>query len=124
MFNEDDLLDLLDGPFKNLRDTNHVDPYSVLVYDAAQQPVLQALDFVAVVERYPHGVGGYWSAEDLGNLVGEKATAYKQSLVAHEVSDERPEATPLCATVLLAVRGRGLPHRRYVLQAAVCPELN
>lgn len=124
MFNEEDLLDLLDGPFKNLRDTNHVDPYSVLVYDAEQEPVLQALDFVAVAERYPVGVGGYWSAEDLGKLVGDKATAYKQSVVAHEVSDELPSAAPLCATVLLAVRGRGLPHRRYVLQAAVCPELN
>ena len=34
---------LLDGPFKRVRDDNHVDPYSILVWDRSRDPVIEAV---------------------------------------------------------------------------------
>ena len=37
---------MLDGPFKRVRDDNHVDPHSILVWDRSRDPVIEAVDFL------------------------------------------------------------------------------
>jgi hypothetical protein len=44
---------LLDGPFRRLRDTNHVDPHRILVWDQTRQPVIQAMTILELLGRYP-----------------------------------------------------------------------
>ena len=46
---------LLDGPFRRLRDTNHLDPHSILVWDRHRQPAIQAVTFLELISRYPCG---------------------------------------------------------------------
>ena len=48
---------LLDGPFRRLRDDNHVDPHRILVWDEQQQPLIQALSILELLGRYPCGDG-------------------------------------------------------------------
>lgn len=42
---------LLDGPFRRLRDDNHIDPHRILVWDEQQQPVIQALTILELLGR-------------------------------------------------------------------------
>ena len=58
------LLALLDGPYQELRDDNHVTPNEVLVFDEAVGTV-EALDLMDLPLRYPVGTGGRWPAPDL-----------------------------------------------------------
>ena len=46
---------LLDGPFRRLRDDNHIDPHRILVWDEQQQPVIQALTILELLGRHPCG---------------------------------------------------------------------
>jgi len=116
------LLALLDGPYQELRDDNHVTPNEVLVFDEAVGTV-EAVDLMELPLRYPVGTGGRWSAHDLGELVLDKALLYRQSLVAHEINDEDPAAEPTCGTVVLVVTAvNGQPYRRVTVKARL--ELN
>jgi hypothetical protein len=69
---EERLLELLDGPCKELRDDNHVDPHRVLVFEEAEETV-EAVELIELPLRYPVGPGGRWSAHDLGELLQDKA---------------------------------------------------
>ena len=46
---------LFDGPFRRLRDDNHVDPHRILVWDRLREPVIQALLFLELLGCYPCG---------------------------------------------------------------------
>ena len=44
---------LLEGPFRRLRDDNHIDPHRILVWDQQQQPVIQALTILELLGPSP-----------------------------------------------------------------------
>jgi hypothetical protein len=118
---EGTLLALLDGPYQELRDDNHVTPNEVLVFDEAAGTV-EAVDLMELPLRYPVGTGCRWSAHDLGELVLDKALLYRQSLVAHEINDEDPAAEPTCGTVVLAMPvEQPIPFQRVCVKARITP---
>jgi hypothetical protein len=84
-----------------LRDDNFVNPDFVLVFTEKTGE----LEEVAVIDLpllYPLTQPGQrWSHRNLGELVEAKATLYRQSVVANELADEDPAATPPCGTVVL-----------------------
>jgi hypothetical protein len=124
--NEDlDLLAaLLDGPFRRLRDDNHIDPHRILVWDRQRQPAIQAVPFLELLSRYPCGeeVGTQWSGQDLVEILQEKHELLRRSLVAQEIAAEREEAQPACGTVVLTINpDPDLPHSWAVVQACITP---
>lgn len=102
--------ELLDGECKEMRCDNHVTPNAVLVYDEVAD-AMEEVDFMELPLRCPCGAGCQWSKEDLGAIVREKALLYRQSMIAHEISDEDKESTPSCGTVVLVVTAGMRPYR-------------
>jgi len=99
-----DLLDKLDLAIeanRQMRDDNHVAPDAVLLYIEDTH----SIEEVAIVDlplRYPlTGKGCRWSYQSFGELIEAKALLYRQSVVAHEISEEDPTAEPPCGTVCL-----------------------
>ncbi|MFO7627914.1 MAG: hypothetical protein R6W06_00055 [Prochlorococcaceae cyanobacterium] len=118
---------LLDGPFRTLRDRNHVDLNRILVWDQDRQPVIQAVLFLELLGRYPCGddAEAQWSAEDLLEILQKKRELLRMSEVAHEISEERPRAQPPCGTVVLIInRNRSEPHSWVVSRARITPQLD
>jgi hypothetical protein len=117
------LLALVDGPFKRLRDDNHVDPYSILVWDRSRTPVIEAVEFLELLGRYPCGdCWNQWSSSDFVEILKEKHDLYRKSLASYAISDEDPEITPVCGTVVLIVSDQSrLPHRWLSLRALIEP---
>jgi hypothetical protein len=114
------LLLLLDGPYRELRDDNHVTPNEVLVFDETTEEV-EAIDLMQLPLRYPVGPGGRWSASDLGEVVKEKALLYRQSLMAYEINEEDPETEPTCGTVLLVITTGNRPYKRLEIKSRILP---
>ena len=128
MAGQDDDLDLLaallDGPFRRLRDDNHVDAHSILVWDRQRQPAIQAVPFLELLSRYPCGeaAGTQWSGQDLVEILQEKHQLLRRSLVAQEIAEERGDAQPACGTVVLTINSDpDLPHSWAVVQARITP---
>ncbi len=73
---------LLDGPFRRLRDDNHIDPHRILVWDQQQQPVIQALTILELLGRYPCGDDEetQWCADDLLAILQRKRDLLRMSL--------------------------------------------
>jgi hypothetical protein len=96
---------LLDGPFRRLRDDNHVDPHRILVWDKQQQPVIQALNILELLGRYPCGddEDAQWCGDDLLAILQRKRDLLRMSLVAHDIADELDDAEPTCGTVVLII---------------------
>ena len=115
------ILELLNGPYSELRDDNHVTPNEILVYDVAADTV-EAVDLMELPLRYPCGAGNRWSYEDLGQVVADKAMLYRQSIIAHEISDEDDEASPTCGTVVLVITTDYRPYQRIQTRARITPE--
>jgi hypothetical protein len=118
---------LLDGPFRRLRDDNHVDPHSILVWDRQRRPAVQAVTFLELVNRYPCGEqpGSQWSGDDLVEILQEKHQLLRRSPVAQEIAQERDEAQPACGTVVLIINSDpDLPHRWAVIRALITPRLD
>jgi hypothetical protein len=118
------LVALLDGPFRRLRDDNHIDPHSILVWDRQRQPAIQAVTFLELLSRYPCGeeTGTQWSGQDLVEILREKHELLRRSLVAQEIAAERGEAQPACSTVVLTINpDPDLPHSWSVVQACIIP---
>lgn len=117
------LLALLDGPFKRVRDDNHVDPYAILVWDSARSPVIEAVEILELLGRYPcGGEGCQWSPEDLLAILSEKRNQYRKSIASHSISDDDPSISPACGTVLLVVNPKqGRPHRWVGISALIDP---
>ena len=84
-----------------LRDDNFVNPDFVLVFTEKTGE----LEEVAVMDlplRFPLAQPGQrWGHSNLGELVEAKSSMCRQSVVANELADEDPTATPLCGTVVL-----------------------
>jgi len=115
---------LLDGPFRRLRDENHIDAHSILVWDRQRQPAIQAVAFLALLSRYPCGeqADSQWSATDLVEILREKHELLRRSLVAQEIAEEQEEAQPACGTVVLLINpDPDLPHRWSVVRARITP---
>ncbi|MCT0206449.1 hypothetical protein [Synechococcus sp. CS-1332] len=117
------LLALLDGPFKRVRDQNHVDPHAILVWDPSRIPVIQAVGILDLLGRYPcGGNGSQWAASDLLEILIEKRSQCRKSNASHDISDDDPEFTPACGTVVLIVSddpSRG--HRWVSINALIEP---
>jgi hypothetical protein len=117
----DELLQaLLDGPFKRLRDDNHVDPYSILVCDPAQTPVIQAVEFLDLPALYPcGGPGSQWAPSDFVEILKEKRHQFRKSMASHAISDDDPEITPACGTVVLLISSNPYQGHRWVSVGAL-----
>jgi hypothetical protein len=115
------LLALIDGPFKRVRDDNHVDPHSILVYDGSREPMIEAVDILDVVARYPcQGDKAQWSPLNIVEILQEKYNQYRKSMVSHEISDEDTSMTPACGTVVLIINPKpNQPHRWVKISALI-----
>ena len=115
---------LLDGPFRRLRDDNHVDPHRILVWDEQQQPLIQALSILEVLGRYPCGdeEEAQWSADDLLAILQRKRDLLRMSLVAHDIAGEQDDAEPTCGTVVLIINtNQQEPHHWVAVLSRVLP---
>jgi hypothetical protein len=115
---------LLDGPFRRLRDDNHIDPHRILVWDQQQQPVIQALTILEVLGRYPCGdvEDAQWSADDLLAILQRKRDLLRRSLVAHDIAGEQNDAEPTCGTVVLIINPNPQePHHWVAVLSQVLP---
>lgn len=109
------LLEALDGPYKELRDDNHITPNAILVFDVAAGTVTE-VDFAELPLLHPtKGKGARWSTTDLGEVVADKALLYRKSVIAHEIHDADHAAQPQCGTVVLVVPLTGTYQRLTVL---------
>ena len=117
---EDRLLFALDGKYRELRQDNHVTANEILVFDVATSTV-EAVDLMYLPLKYPCGPGERWSLEDLGAVVRDKATLYRRSMVAHEISEEDPEAEPTCGTVVLVITTDFRPYQRLTIISRILP---
>lgn len=113
-----ELLALLDGPFKELRDDTFPDPDRLLVYDPEKAPVVQALTFDETVARYKVGVGGRWTAQCLAKVKKDKRECLAETLASYCVREKGDEESDLpCSTPCLVVRGASFPHAWVVVRA-------
>ena len=86
---------------RRLRDDNHVRGDAVLVFTEAPG-TLEEVALMDLPLRFPlTGKGCRWSYQDLGKVLEAKALLYRQSMIAHEISEEDPESEPPCGTVVL-----------------------
>lgn len=117
------LLALVDGPFKRVRDDNHVDPYSILVWDRSRTPVIEAVEILELLGRYPcGGRRSQWGPSDFVEILKEKRDLYRKSKASHDISDDDPEITPVCGTVVLVINDQSRqPHRWLSLRALIEP---
>jgi hypothetical protein len=117
----EELLALLDGPFKVLRDDTLPDPDRLLVYDPKAAPVIQALSFEQVTTRYKcGGVGSRWSPECLAEIKKVKRECLQETLDSCWRRDQGDESEYLpCGTPCLVVRGRNFPHAWVVVKAHI-----
>jgi hypothetical protein len=118
---EDRLLFALEGKCRELRQDNHVTPNEILVFDAATGTV-ESVDLMDLPLMYPCGPGERWSLHDLGSVVNDKAMLYRQSMVAHEISDEDPEAEPTCGMIVLLIPPDHRPYQRLTILSGILPD--
>jgi len=117
---EERLLVQLDGPYRELRQDNHVDPFAILVFDVASGTV-ESVDLADLPLKHPVGPGERWGYSDLGAVVKEKALLFRQSAIATEISDEDPEAEPTVGTVVLVVTEGVAPYRWLTVKSRILP---
>lgn len=116
----EELLALLDGPFKTLRDDTFPDPDRLLVYDPESKPVVQALTFDQAAARYKCGVGGRWTPECLTEIKKDKRQCLQETLDSYHLRDQGNEDSDLpCSTPCLVIRGQQFPHSWVVVKAFV-----
>ena len=120
----EELLALLDGPFRTVRDDTHPDPERLLVWDRRASPSVQALTFEEATDRYEcGGVGSRWAPEDLEAVRAAKRECLEETLNSYARQEEDPEHEGLCSTPALVVSNNPLrAHRWAVVKAYLCPE--
>ena len=120
----EELLALLDGLFKELRDDTHPDPERLVVWDRAATPSVQALTFEETTERYKcGGVGSRWAPEDLEAVKEAKRECLEETLSSYAKQEADPDYEGLCSTPALVVSNNPLrAHRWAVVKAYLCPE--
>lgn len=112
---------LLDTTYAELRDQNFVSESSILVYDE-DAGVISEVPVMELPLRFPiSGKGARWSAEDLGKIIATKAMGYRQSMVAHSISDDDSQSTPACCTAVLWLTTSFRPYRRLRITANIQP---
>lgn len=116
---EGKMMRALNERYSELRDDNFVTPDAILIYEEETDTIVE-MDLMDVPLNYPcRGEGARWSTLDLGEVVADKALLFRQSCIATEISDEDPEATPTCGTIVLCVpKGNG-PYRRVGIKASI-----
>jgi len=122
-----DLLDRLELAIeanRRLRDNNHVTPDAILVF-AEATGTLEEVAFIDLPLRFLlSGKGARWSYQSFGELIEAKALLYRQSVVAHEISEEDPTAEPPCGTVVLVQHADQHCLSWYRITARIDPALN
>ena len=115
----DELLALLDGPFRVLRDDTFPDTDRLLVWDRQTTPSVQALTFAEATGRYQcGGEGSRWVPEDLEALKDAKGECMEETRVAYGKRDADPDYEGLCSTPALVVSNNPLwAHRWCVVKA-------
>ena len=115
----EELLALLDGPFKVLRDDTFPDATRLLVWDRQATPSLQALTFDEATERYPcGGKGSQWAPEDLHAVKEEKAKCLEETLASYAKQEKDPTYEGLCSTPVLVVSQTPLRAHRWCVTKA------
>jgi hypothetical protein len=115
----DELLALLDGPFKVLRDDTFPDPDRLLVWDRQATPSVQTLTFAEATGRYQcGGVGSRWVPEDLDAVKEAKGECLEETRVAYGKRDEDPDYEGLCSTPTLVVSNNPLKAHRWCVVKA------
>jgi hypothetical protein len=119
---KEELLALLDEPFRELRDNNHLRD-AVLVWDTSKTPQVFEVPVLELPFVLPlGGKGTRWVVENYGQVVEAKANLLRQSKVAHELADEDPTATPQCGTVVVVVPPEtSQPYRWAEVKSRVLP---
>jgi hypothetical protein len=109
---------LLDGPFRRLRDDNHVDPHRILIWDQQQQPVIQGLTILELLGRFSCVVddGAQRSADDPLEILQRKRDLLRRSLVAYDNADKQDAAEPTCGTVVLIINPNPEELRHWEMQ--------
>ena len=107
---DEELLALLDGPFKVLRDETFPDPDRLLVWDKQTQPVIQALTFKEVTTKYKcGGVGSQWSQEDLEVIEHLKRQCIADTFLAYTFHDTKIDSQDTaCGTPALIISNNPL----------------
>jgi hypothetical protein len=120
----EELLALLDGPFRTLRDDTQPDPERLLVWDREATPSVQALTFEEATERYKcGGVGSRWAPEDLEAVKEAKRECLEETLSSYAKQETDPNYEGLCSTPALVVSNNPLKaHRWAVVKACLKPE--
>jgi len=120
----EELLALLDGPFRTLRDNTQPDPERLLVWDREATPSVQALTFEEATERYKcGGVGSRWAPEDLKAVKEAKRECLEETLSSYAKQETDLNYEGLCSTPALVVSNNPLrAHRWAVVKAYLCPE--
>jgi hypothetical protein len=120
-FNQpDELLALNDGPFKKLRDDNFIDPEKILVYDTTRAPIIQALGFNKLAERYQCGGRlSQWSPEDLEDMKKVKRQCLGETIGSYSLQENGSKRTDLvCSTLCFMPSPNPLvPHTWVVVSA-------
>jgi hypothetical protein len=107
---DEELLALLDGPFRVLRDNTFSDPDRLLVWDKQAKPVIQSLTFDEATKKYE--CGGYssqWAPEDLDRIKEEKHRCISETYLAnvfHETGIEGGDIA--CGTPVLIINSNPL----------------
>jgi hypothetical protein len=120
----EELLALLDGPFRTLRDNTQPDPERLLVWDREATPSVQALTFEEATERYKcGGVGSRWAPEDLKAVKEAKRECLEETLSSYAKQETDLNYEGLCSTPALVVSNNPLKaHRWAVVKACLRPE--
>jgi hypothetical protein len=120
----DELLALLDGPFKVLRDDTFPATDKLLVWDRQATPSVQALTFEEATERYKCGGGGSrWVPEDLETVKEVKRECLEETLSSYAKQEKDPDYEGVCSTPALVVSNNPLTaHRWCVVKACLSPE--
>jgi hypothetical protein len=120
----EELLALLDGPFKVLRDDTFPDPSRFLVWDKKATPCVQALTFEEATERYPcGGEGSGWVPEDLQEIKQVKQACLEETRDSYSKRDADPDYEGLCSTPALFISSNPLrAHRWSEVKAYLSPE--
>ena len=120
---DDELLALLDGPFKVLRDDTFPDPDRLLVWDRKATPSVQALTFEEATERYQcGGAGSRWVREDLSDIREQKELGLEETRSSYARREADPDYEGVCSTPALVVSNNPLrAHRWRVISAWLDP---
>ena len=66
--------------------------------------MIEGVHFLELIGRYPcGGLGSQWAHSDFITILREKRELYRMSMASHAISDDDPEITPACGTVVLII---------------------